>query len=122
MVHAIIHGELRNHERVEARRRKDGEPDDDTTPSSWPDPELRLVRAEDDQELKADLHALLGKLTPDQRTMLTLDHIDDLTIKEIAVITDKKPGTVAVELHRARKRLRELCARSTTILKRLRRQ
>ena len=61
-------------------------------------------------EVRAHVAKLIYMLTPPQRSMLTLYHLDELTIPEIARITGKSEGTVKSHLFRARLRLRALVA------------
>jgi RNA polymerase sigma-70 factor (ECF subfamily) len=58
----------------------------------------------DDQELT---RAALQKLNQQDRTVLVLFYLEELTGDEIAQLTGVKVETVHVQLHRARKRLRE---------------
>jgi len=48
---------------------------------------------------------LLERASPDDRVILTLKELEDLSVEEIAALTKLKPSTVKVRLHRARKRL-----------------
>ena len=60
-----------------------------------------------DDEIARCLHAEIGKLPPLQRTLLTLYHLDELPIPEIAQITGLAAGTIKSHLFRTRVRLRE---------------
>lgn len=60
-----------------------------------------------DAELVDAMGAVLAELPPLQRTLLTLYHLDELGIAQIAAITDMPAGTVKNYLFRARARLRE---------------
>lgn len=66
---------------------------------------LVQVSADEVAAIVADRIALLP---PVQRAVLTLYHLDELTIPEIARITDLPVGTVKSHLFRARNRLRTL--------------
>jgi RNA polymerase sigma factor (sigma-70 family) len=55
-----------------------------------------------------DLHAAIDALPPLQRTLLTLYHLDELSIPEIANITGLPDGTIKSHLFRSRRRLRQL--------------
>ncbi|GAB3024426.1 MULTISPECIES: RNA polymerase sigma factor [Oleiagrimonas] len=57
-------------------------------------------------EMTAWLLEQMDDLPPVQRTALTLYHLEELTIPEIARILDAPEGTVKSHLHRARKLLR----------------
>lgn len=59
-----------------------------------------------DDETVALLHAAIDRLPPLQRTLLTLYHIDDMPISEIAQVTGLAEGTIKSHLFRTRKQLR----------------
>ena len=65
-----------------------------------------LEGASADAELAATLHAEIEALPPLQRTVLTLYHLDEVPILEIARITGLAEGTVKSHLFRCRARLR----------------
>jgi RNA polymerase sigma factor (sigma-70 family) len=83
--------------------------DDDGDPLSLveqvPD-ELDLEAASADAELGAVLHAEIEGLPPLQRTVLTLYHLDEMPIPEIARITGLPAGTIKSHLFRCRATLR----------------
>ena len=58
--------------------------------------------ADDEREL----HAAIERLPPLQRTLLTLYHLEELPIGEIATITGLAEGTIKSHLFRSRKTLR----------------
>lgn len=60
-----------------------------------------------DDQVQAKLHAAIERLPPLQRTILTLYHLDEMPIGEIAGITGLAEGTIKSHLFRSRKRLRE---------------
>ena len=60
-----------------------------------------------DSDLAMHLHAAIETLPPLQRTLLTLYHLDELSIDEIASITGLAAGTIKSHLFRTRLRLRE---------------
>jgi len=60
-----------------------------------------------DDEIARCLHAEIAKLPPLQRTLLTLYHLDEVPIGEIARITGVAEGTIKSHLFRSRLRLRE---------------
>lgn len=60
-----------------------------------------------DEEAQRHLHAAIDVLPPLQRTLLTLYHLDELPIPEIAQITGLAAGTIKSHLFRTRARLRE---------------
>lgn len=65
-----------------------------------------LEAASADAELAAVLHAEIEVLPPLQRTVLTLYHLDEVPILEIARITGLAAGTIKSHLFRCRARLR----------------
>jgi RNA polymerase sigma-70 factor (ECF subfamily) len=60
-----------------------------------------------DAEIAAGLHEEIEALPPLQRTLLTLYHLDEVPIGEIARITGLAEGTIKSHLFRSRARLRE---------------
>ena len=71
-----------------------------------------LEAAVADGQAQARLHAAIGRLPPLQRTILTLYHLDEVPIGDIAGITGLAEGTIKSHLFRSRKRLRELLENS----------
>lgn len=65
-----------------------------------------LEAASADAELAAALQAEIDALPPLQRTVLTLYHLDEVSILEIAEITGLAEGTIKSHLFRCRARLR----------------
>lgn len=59
-----------------------------------------------DEEISAHLHAAIDALPPLQRTLLTLYHLEEMPIGEIAQVTGLAEGTIKSHLFRSRKRLR----------------
>lgn len=77
--------------------------------------DLQLARLDDgfdleaacaDSEVMAHLSAAIECLPPIQRTLVTLYHLDELGINEIAQITSLPEGTVKNYLFRARRKLK----------------
>ena len=67
-----------------------------------------LEQAFGDAQASRELHAALDALSPVQRTVLTLYHLEEASIPEIAQITGLASGTIKSHLFRARLRLREV--------------
>ena len=67
-----------------------------------------LEAATADGEAVALLHAAIERLPPLQRTLLTLYHLEELPIGEIAAIIGLAEGTIKSHLFRSRKQLRGL--------------
>ena len=61
-----------------------------------------------DAQVQGLLHAAIETLPPLQRTLLTLYHLDEMTIAEIAAVTGLAEGTIKSHLFRTRKQLRVL--------------
>lgn len=59
-------------------------------------------------EIGSLLHAAIEALPPLQRTVLTLYHLDDMPIVEIARLTGIAEGTIKSHLFRSRRRLRDI--------------
>ena len=68
--------------------------------------DLQDAHAQADEE--RELHAAIERLPPLQRTILTLYHLEELPIGEIATITGLAEGTIKSHLFRSRKTLRDL--------------
>ena len=66
-----------------------------------------LERAFIEQQSAGHLHEAIDCLPPLQRTILTLYHLDEMPITEIAVITGLAEGTIKSHLFRSRKQLRD---------------
>ena len=66
-----------------------------------------LEAATADDEIARHLHAAIETLPPLQRTVLTLYHLEELPIAEIAGITGLAEGTIKSHLFRSRKLLRD---------------
>ncbi|MGX5729111.1 RNA polymerase sigma factor [Pseudoxanthomonas beigongshangi] len=67
-----------------------------------------LEAATADQDLQAHLHAAIDALPPLQRMLLTLYHLEEMPIGDIARSTGLAEGTIKSHLFRSRKRLREI--------------
>jgi RNA polymerase sigma-70 factor (ECF subfamily) len=67
-----------------------------------------LEAAVADEEMGARLHAAIESLPPVQRTLLTLYHLEEMPIGEIARVTGMAEGTIKSHLFRSRRMLREI--------------
>jgi len=67
-----------------------------------------VVAAAEHEDLVRALHEAIDTLPPLQRTLLTLYHLDELPIGDIATITGLAENTIKSHLFRSRKRLRAL--------------
>lgn len=61
-----------------------------------------------DADLRTDLLAALARLTPRQRTVLVLRHVEDLTETQVADVLGIRPGTVKSTAREAAARLRAI--------------
>ena len=59
-------------------------------------------------ELDAELERALGALRPEERELLYLAAVEEMTIAEIAKMTDRPRGTILSLIHRAKRKVREL--------------
>lgn len=84
--------------------------DDGTTYEDFVADDFDLEGSVADEQVDRELHAAIERLPPLQRTLLTLYHLDELSIGEISRITDLAENTIKSHLFRSRKRLRELLA------------
>jgi RNA polymerase sigma-70 factor (ECF subfamily) len=51
------------------------------------------------------IHAALKHLPPEERTIITMFYYEEMSLKEIAFVTESIPTTVASKLSRTRKKL-----------------
>jgi len=68
----------------------------------------------DNSHLVRDLEVCLGKLKPDFREVILLAGLENLSYKEIAIITNVPIGTVMSRLSRGREELRHLMSEPST--------
>jgi len=83
-----------------------GDDDSAARAAEVPD-DFDLEAASADAELTSALHAAIDELPPLQRTILTLYHLDELPVADIAGITGVAEGTIKSHLFRSRAKLRE---------------
>jgi RNA polymerase sigma-70 factor (ECF subfamily) len=89
-VFVIAHHRLLDEGRRRTRRPVDLEPDGPATASEAEDVETQVV-----QSTAADrVHRIIDRLVPDQRDVLLLRVLGDLTVEEVAQAVDKSPGAV----------------------------
>jgi RNA polymerase sigma-70 factor (ECF subfamily) len=74
-------------------------------------PYLEPAPSRDAAEVEA-LQVALDRLSPEDRELVTLKHLDGLTYEELAEMLDIPPGTVMSRLWHARRRLREIMERN----------
>ena len=83
-------------------------PDDAPSPLERVSDAFDLEQAMGDAQLAVHLHEAIDALPPVQRTLLTLYHLEEASIGEIATITGLATGTIKSHLFRARLRLRQV--------------
>jgi len=69
--------------------------------------ELPEVAVAPDFDTAIEVRETLAKLSPSQRAVLVLRHVEDLSERETAVVLGTAEGTVKSGLHRARESFRE---------------
>ena len=92
-------------QRTELDDRIEGSPDGPAlgAPRSSPRPDVQLEGA----ELEQTLQQAIAALDEDQRILVILRDVEDLSYEEICAITELPDGTVKSRLHRARMALRK---------------
>lgn len=98
---------------LERKRLPLAEPFDDeaVAPAERVADDFDLEAALADAELVEKLHEAIAALPPLQRTLLTLYHLDECSVAQVAAIVEMPEGTVKNYLFRARAKLRHtLCA------------
>jgi RNA polymerase sigma-70 factor (ECF subfamily) len=85
------------------RRRKSGR---EVQVDDYPEPAASALEREPDILGQRQLSRAIQRLPPEQREVLRLAHVEDLTSIEIGRLVGATPGAVKVRLHRARLRLR----------------
>jgi RNA polymerase sigma factor (sigma-70 family) len=109
---SIVLGKIRNYRRVEGRRRiADEPPDEDTTPSSWLNPEQVLLAVERRDAVNDAAQSVLGSVSDAERRLLVLSHTEGLSSREIGELLDRNPGSIGVELQRARRKALRMATR-----------
>jgi RNA polymerase sigma factor (sigma-70 family) len=109
---AVRHLQTRRIEIVDASPAGDDADDDAPLPPAVRDAAdpLDLQAQVADTQLARQLHAQIDRLPPLQRLLLTLYHLHEAPIGEIAAITGLPEGTVKSHLFRSRRQLREWLA------------
>lgn len=92
--------------RIQVVSSDEGDDEDDRHPLAQAADPLDLEAAMADAQLQRHLHAAIEALPPLPRTLLTLYHLEELPIPEIAQITGLASGTIKSHLFRARLKLR----------------
>jgi RNA polymerase sigma-70 factor (ECF subfamily) len=101
---------IAHHRAVDAHRTRTRRREDPTDPGTMPDLGVR-----DDTDRRADandLANLLDQLTPDQREVILLRIIADLSVADTAEVLGKQPGAIKTLQRRALASLRRLIVMS----------
>lgn len=87
---------IARHRLIDARRRRARRPQvDDAAIPDTPSPD------ENADPVDPELISALAQLTPEQREVVVLRFVADLSIEEVAAMTKRKPGAVKAMQHRA---------------------
>jgi RNA polymerase sigma-70 factor (ECF subfamily) len=112
-IHRIAQNHARNRLKYHGRHKRRGDaPLEETTEESFAVPETgsRLPRPDHEVEAhQAEVHirAAINELDPEQRTLIVLRDLENMTYEEIQEQTGLPSGTVKSRLHRARVALQE---------------
>ncbi len=87
--------------RSDSRRRRREDRQIPEVPMSAPSPEAAVIG-------DLDLVGLLGRLTPQQRTVAALFYVEDISVAEIASSLDLSTGAVKFHLNKARASLKAI--------------
>ena len=98
----LMHNQFVNQVRRSARQSNTGRMVD------MEDVKDELIDTEASPDMALDLHRCLMRLPQDQRAVLLLVSLEDMSYEDVARITGVPVGTVMSRLSRARSRLREL--------------
>jgi len=82
--------------------------DDDLSPLDTIDDSFDLEEACADEQIHKRLHAAIQALPPVQRMLVSLYHLEEISISEIAEITGLAAGTIKSHLFRTRLQLRQV--------------
>ncbi len=98
----LMHNQFINQVRRSARQSSTGRTVDMETVND------ELIAADPSPDMALDLHRCLMRLPQEQRVVLLLVSLEDMSYEEVAKVTGVPVGTVMSRLSRARSRLREL--------------
>jgi RNA polymerase sigma factor (sigma-70 family) len=77
------------------------------------DPAAKQVSAKDSQDAVAAIREVIGRLPHEQRAIISLFYVEELSIRDIAEALSIPVGTVKSRLHYARNNLKEVIERRT---------
>ncbi|HEY3046361.1 MAG TPA: sigma-70 family RNA polymerase sigma factor [Polaromonas sp.] len=98
----LMHNQFINQVRRSARQSNTGRTVDMETVND------ELIATDPSPDMALDLHRCLMRLPQEQRAVLLLVSLEDMSYEEVAKVTGVPVGTVMSRLSRARSRLREL--------------
>ena len=64
----------------------------------------RIIGRPDNENIQT-LRSAIHQLTPEEQTLITMFYYDDLSINDIAFVTESNPSTIGSKLSRTRKKL-----------------
>ncbi|HEU4976520.1 MAG TPA: sigma-70 family RNA polymerase sigma factor [Baekduia sp.] len=96
--------------RNEALRRRAQRPETTAIDEQRDPADHRALQRLDDIPLRVDVRRAVGQLPPDDRKLIALRYVDDLTQTGVAAELGIPEGTAKVRLHRIRKRLQAVLA------------
>ena len=67
--------------------------------------EVERIIGRPDNESIQTLRSAIHQLTPEEQTLITMFYYDDLSINDIAFVTESNPSTIGSKLSRTRKKL-----------------
>ena len=102
-VYKIAHNEVLNH--LRKNKINTTELNEETTGRSY---DKSILNEMNDLDLKYTIDKYFNKLPTDQKELLTLFYLDELSLKEIEDITNLSASNVRVKLHRGRDQFRKL--------------
>ncbi len=71
-----------------------------------------LMKELNQKDLKAAIQLIFNKLPVDQKELLTLFYLEDLSLKEIEQVTGTSPSNIRVKLYRARDNFRTFLSKN----------
>ncbi|MBR1666793.1 MAG: RNA polymerase sigma factor [Bacteroidaceae bacterium] len=72
------------------------------------DEELFIEEADNHQELLHRMLDAIDSLPPEEQILVTMFHLENRPLRDIAYITGEREGTLATRLHRIRKKLHQI--------------
>lgn len=76
-------------------------------PEEFPDPDQNVEAQAASHELRHGLSKAMDKLSPQQRTVFILKHLQDMSLREIVETTGLSEGSIKSQLFRAVRKIRQ---------------